>query len=175
MTALHQNRSNEAILLSVAQLNLSTDNVQLGVEITPPTFTGLTGHSNLTISVVVTCAERWFGQRCSDWCQGPNCVCNQPAPCHNNCVGVVCGENRHCVDGVDQYVCTCDRRFTGRACEINMDDCEGVDCNGHGRCIDGQGYFQCECDSGYSGGLCEIADTVTETQGNTILSKMICI
>ena len=173
MAAQYQNQSEpeETIILSEAQLNLSINNVQLGVEITPAPFTGPLGQSNLTISAVVTCAEHWFSQRCNIWCQGPNCVCNQPVSCHDNCVGVVCGENRHCVDGVDQYVCTCDQGFTGRVCEINVDDCEGFNCSGNGRCIDGAGYFQCECNSGYSGVLCEIADAESgiKTQGNTIL------
>ena len=173
MAAQYQNQSEpeETIILSEAQLNLSINNVQLGVEITPAPFTGPLGQSNITISAVVTCAEHWFGQRCNIWCQGPNCVCNQPVSCHDNCMGVVCGENRHCVDGVDQYVCTCDQGFTGRVCEINVDDCEGFNCSGNGRCIDGAGYLQCECNSGYSGVLCEITDAESgvKTQGNTIL------
>lgn len=171
MAAQYQNRSEETIILSEAQLNLSINNVQLGIEITPPTFTGPLDQSNLTVSAVVTCAEHWFGQHCDIWCQGPNCVCNKPVSCHDNCVGVVCGENRHCVDGVDQYVCTCDHGFTGRGrtCETNIDDCEGFNCSGNGRCIDGPGYFQCECDMGYSGVLCDITDEDAVNQRNTIL------
>ena len=170
MEALYRNGSGgEPIILNEAQVNLSADNIQLGVEITPDTFMGSMGHSNITISVVVTCAEHWFGRHCSLWCQGDSCVCNLPVLCHENCVGVVCGENRHCVDGVDQYVCTCDEGFSGRECEININECEGVNCSGNGRCIDRLDSFQCECDSGYSGVLCEIRDPDAEALGNDIL------
>ena len=85
-------------------------------------------------------------------------MCDLPAPCHDNCAGVVCGENRHCVDGVDVYVCTCDAGFAGRHCEVNVDECEGVNCSGNGRCRDGVDSYSCECDNGYSGAVCEITD-----------------
>ena len=94
------------------------------------------GQSNITISFSVVCAEYWYGQYCNFWCsQDKNCECDLSVPCHNNCLGVVCGENRHCVDGVDIYVCTCDSGFTGKQCEIQMDECEGVSCSENGKCI----------------------------------------
>ena len=80
-------------------------------------------------------------------------------------MGVVCGENRHCVDGVNMYTCTCDQGFTGRRCDINVDECESVNCSTNGRCIDGVGSFYCECDSGYSGMLCEVASTSIASNG----------
>ena len=144
-------------LLNEVQVNLTVHNIQLGVETLPKTYTGPMGYSNITLSFYVTCAENWYGPYCNIFSQ--DFACDLPVPCHDNCVGVVCGENRHCVDGVDVYVCTCDSGFAGRKCEINIDDCEGVNCSGNrGRCIDGINSFQCECDSGYSGVLCEIAN-----------------
>ena len=122
------------------------------------------GYSNITLSFLVTCAEYWYGPDCNRWCQESTCMCDLPVPCHDNCLGVACGENRYCVDGVDVYVCTCDRGFTGRWCEINVDECEGVNCSGNGRCIDGVDSFYCDCAYGYYGPLCEY--TKHETNGN---------
>ena len=171
MAALYRNSSGETITLSEAQVNLSINNVQIGIESSWDTFTGPMGNSNITIGTVVTCAEHWFGRRCNIWCQDPSCECDQPVPCHNDCVGVVCGENRHCVDGVDQYVCTCDRGFVGRACDVNVNECVGVNCSENGRCMDQVNSFKCECNPGYTGVLCEIDYSDTQREGNTILSK----
>ena len=147
-----------------ARVNLTTSNTQLGVESAPVMYTGPTNGSNLTASYLVTCAEYWYGEDCNYWCQDFRCMCDLPVPCHDNCVSVVCGENRHCVDGVDVYVCTCDAGFAGRRCEVNVDECEGVNCSGNGRCRDGVDSFSCECDSGYSGAVCEIADANINTR-----------
>ena len=146
--------------LCEADANLTINNIEIGVETAPLTYTGPVGRSSITTSFAIVCAEYWYGPYCNSWCAGENCQFDLPVPSHDNCVGVVCGENRHCVDGVNTFTCICDGGFTGRNCNININDCEGVNCSGNGRCIDGVDSFQCECDSGYSGVLCEIANTV---------------
>ena len=150
-----------------ARTNLTIGNIQLGVETAPVTYTGPFSGTNLTVSFVITCAEYWYGPDCNYWCQDDDCTCDLPVPCHDNCVGVVCGENRHCVDGVDVYVCTCDAGFVGRQCEVNVDECAGINCSGNGRCIDGVNSFSCECDAGYSGVMCEISNR-EDTPGSNL-------
>ena len=151
--------------LCEAHANLTTDSIEIGIETAPVTYIGPTGHSSITTSFAIVCAEYWYGEDCSSWCPGENCKCDLPVPCHDDCVGVVCGENRHCVDGVNVYTCTCDQGFTGRQCDININECEGVNCSGNGSCIDGVGSFYCKCDSGYSGVLCEVATTSIASNG----------
>ena len=112
--------------------------------------------ANLTISCVVICAENWNGLCCNMSCNQMDRKCDFPMPCHDNCVGLVCRASRHCVDGVDVYVRTCDAGFVGRQCEVNVDKCKGVNCSGNGRCIEEVNSFSCECDAGYSGVMCEI-------------------
>ena len=146
--------------LCEAQANLTTDSIEIGVETAPLTYKGPMGQASITMSFAIVCAEYWYGPYCGSWCPGEIYQCDLPVPCHNDCVGVVCGENRHCVDGVNTFTCICDSGFTGRYCDINIDDCEGIDCSGNGRCIDRVGSFQCECNSGYTGVLCEITNTV---------------
>lgn len=145
--------------LCEAQANLTIDSIEIGVETAPLTYIGPMGYSSITTSFAVVCAEYWYGPYCDTWCLEENCAYQYDlyVTSHNDCVGVVCGENRHCVDGVNMFICTCDSGFTGKDCDINIDECEGIDCSGNGRCIDGVDSFQCECDSGYSGVLCEIA------------------
>ena len=167
LAALDSNSPDIENLLTEAHVNLTTDDTQLGVETTPVVYTGQTGHTNITATFVVTCAEHWYGQTCNLWCQ-KDCTCDLPVSCHDNCRGVVCGENRHCVDGVDVYVCTCDDGFTGRYCEINLNECEGVNCSGNGRCIDGIESFYCECDYPYSGTMCEKFDGDASLTGTCI-------
>ena len=159
MTVYDRDDNHRDDKLHEIEVDLRVGSTELGTETAPITYTSQMGFSNITLSFYVTCAENWYGPYCNIFCQRKDCLCDLPVPCHDNCMGVICGENRHCVDGVDVYVCTCDDGFTGRYCEINLNECEGVNCSGNGKCIDGVDSFYCDCDIGYSGTTCEIANT----------------
>ncbi|XP_028392609.1 fibropellin-3-like [Dendronephthya gigantea] len=55
----------------------------------------------------------------------------------------------------NSYVCVCKEGFTGKNCEIDVDDCVGNGCQNGAKCIDGQNSYQCQCLAGYTGKLCE--------------------
>jgi len=71
-----------------------------------------------------------------------------------------CGRDNPCLNGgscrdsFGSYVCDCPLGFTGRHCEININDCENAPCR-NGRCIDNINSFKCECYQGWAGNLCD--------------------
>ncbi|KAM7538217.1 hypothetical protein Aperf_G00000076045 [Anoplocephala perfoliata] len=50
-----------------------------------------------------------------------------------------------CVDGV----CQCSKGYTGRSCELDIDECKEGNHNCEQECINLPGYFQCRCLDGY--------------------------
>ena len=44
--------------------------------------------------------------------------------------------------------------FTGKRCEINLDDCGGHLCQNGGKCIDGINTYSCQCPPEYTGQYC---------------------
>ena len=76
--------------------------------------------------------------------------------CDGQCVGEQFDGN--CMNLMNSFQCNCATGFSGRHCEVNVDDCIGVtDCGDHGTCVDGLDDFSCECDEGFTGGTCSDA------------------
>ena len=54
-------------------------------------------------------------------------------------------------------MCQCRPGFTGKNCEINIDDCAGTPCKNNATCIDMINKYSCDCtDTGFTGTTCEI-------------------
>ena len=51
--------------------------------------------------------------------------------------------------------CSCVSGFTGKDCEINIDDCTPASCGLHGVCNDGINNFTCSCHADYTGRFCQ--------------------
>lgn len=58
-----------------------------------------------------------------------------------------------CNNTAGSYACACLAGWTGRDCEVNVDDCTGQCLNG-ATCIDLVDDFHCACAAGYAGRTC---------------------
>ena len=56
-------------LMYDVSINLTTNDIPLGVETAPLTYTGPMGYSSMVLSYTVVCAENWYGPDCNEWCQ----------------------------------------------------------------------------------------------------------
>ena len=77
------------------------------------------------------------------------CLVSASAMCTTNCSHFLDCESHHGL-----YQCTCQAGFTGRNCEINIDECSVSPCV-NGRCVDGINRYDCVCNDGYWGTNCE--------------------
>lgn len=71
--------------------------------------------------------------------------------CQTSDNSTICGNHGRCVSTADTFVCLCDAYFTGRRCEVDIDDCSHVTCLHNGTCVDGLGQHTCICPPQYSG------------------------
>ena len=62
-----------------------------------------------------------------------------------------------CISGLDSYSCKCQGGYTGKNCQIDIDDCAATPCQNGGSCVDGLKSYSCQCPTGYSGVNCEHA------------------
>ncbi|XP_054903327.1 von Willebrand factor D and EGF domain-containing protein [Poeciliopsis prolifica] len=73
-----------------------------------------------------------------------SCDCLNAASCITNVNSPV---------GSGEYVCVCPDGFTGRRCEMDIDDCKPNPCR-LGRCVDRPNSFSCICPPGTTGRTC---------------------
>ncbi|XP_072331027.1 sushi, nidogen and EGF-like domain-containing protein 1 isoform X3 [Scyliorhinus torazame] len=83
-------------------------------------------------------------------CNDTASVCLNLRPCLNDgrCID-------DCITGNPSYTCSCRAGFTGRRCQIDVDECSSYPCRNGGTCRDGQNAFTCQCPAGFTEMLCE--------------------
>ena len=54
------------------------------------------------------------------------------------------------------YKCLCQPGYTGKHCDVDINDCLPNPCGNGGRCVDGIANYQCFCADGWEGEHCEI-------------------
>ena len=71
------------------------------------------------------------------------------SPCQN---GATC-----LVDIAAGYICQCPPGYSGKKCEINLDECASNPCQNSGSCSDLINNYACKCANGFYGKNCEIS------------------
>ena len=57
---------------------------------------------------------------------------------------------------INGYECVCAPGFTGKDCDININECESSPCQNNATCIDAIAAFTCVCPAGFTGDRCHI-------------------
>uniref|UniRef100_A0A3P8TUL4 Sushi, nidogen and EGF-like domain-containing protein 1 n=1 Tax=Amphiprion percula TaxID=161767 RepID=A0A3P8TUL4_AMPPE len=83
-------------------------------------------------------------------CNNSASVCPHLRPCLN---GGQCIDD--CITGNPSFTCSCLAGFTGRRCQIDVDECASSPCQNGGTCEDQINGFICRCPPGYTGIHCE--------------------
>lgn len=73
-------------------------------------------------------------------------------------------EHGFCHDLISDYDCLCEKGWTGKNCEIDIDDCMEKPCQNGGYCNDLLNDYQCQCPPVYKGKNCEI--DINECEAN---------
>ncbi|XP_052455414.1 sushi, nidogen and EGF-like domain-containing protein 1 [Carassius gibelio] len=83
-------------------------------------------------------------------CNDSASVCANLRPCEN---GGRCIDD--CITGNPSFTCSCLAGFTGRRCQIEVDECSSYPCQNGGTCVDKINHFICLCPVGFIGTTCE--------------------
>uniref|UniRef100_A0A8C4HVR7 Sushi, nidogen and EGF-like domain-containing protein 1 n=1 Tax=Dicentrarchus labrax TaxID=13489 RepID=A0A8C4HVR7_DICLA len=86
-------------------------------------------------------------------CNNSASVCPHLRPCLN---GGQCIDD--CITGNPSFTCSCLAGFTGRRCQIDVDECASYPCQNGGTCEDQINSFICHCPPGYTGMQCETGE-----------------
>uniref|UniRef100_A0A670JLX9 Sushi, nidogen and EGF like domains 1 n=1 Tax=Podarcis muralis TaxID=64176 RepID=A0A670JLX9_PODMU len=92
-------------------------------------------------------------------CNNTTSVCLTLRPCLN---GGKCIED--CITGNPSYTCSCLAGFTGKRCQIDVDECASSPCQNKASCIDGINSFSCWCPPGFKGATCEVEESPCEAK-----------
>lgn len=101
-------------------------------------------------------------------CNNSASVCPHLRPCLN---GGQCIDD--CITGNPSFTCSCLAGFTGRRCQIDVDECASNPCQNGGTCKDGINSFTCQCPPGYTGIQCET--DIDECKDRPCLNSASCV
>uniref|UniRef100_A0A672YGL2 Sushi, nidogen and EGF-like domains 1 n=1 Tax=Sphaeramia orbicularis TaxID=375764 RepID=A0A672YGL2_9TELE len=101
-------------------------------------------------------------------CNNSASVCPHLRPCLN---GGQCIDD--CITGNPSFTCSCLAGFTGRRCQIDVDECASYPCQNGGTCKDQINSFICQCPAGYTGIQCET--DIDECKDRPCLNNAVCV
>lgn len=97
---------------------------------------------------LISRSRRDFVCECPRGFEGKTCDVNV-----DDCVDVICPDDKICVDGIASYECKCREGYRDPNCTLIVYHCAGKPCN-NGTCIDlGDDGFECKCHPGFQGTL----------------------
>ncbi len=102
--------------------------------------------------------NRTDGDGCSLMCaieEGWSCPQAGGACSKVACTGMPCQNGATCSEADGGYTCACPTGFSGKNCQINVDDCSPNPCANGATCVDGITSHTCNCAPGFSGANCE--------------------
>ena len=73
--------------------------------------------------------------------------------------GLVSDSTPHSYQLLSLCSCQCSHGYSGKTCELEIDECASNPCFGQAICIDLVGSFSCQCPPAYSGTLCQQSET----------------
>jgi len=74
----------------------------------------------------------------------------------DECESSPCQNGATCLDGVNEFTCSCAAGFGGTVCDIDIDECGSSPCQNGATCLDGVNEFTCSCAAGFGGTVCDI-------------------
>ena len=85
-------------------------------------------------------------------------VCNKKLQCLNQpCV------NGNCTDLKEDYRCDCSPGFTGKNCDININECLNNPCQNNGTCVDKINDYECQCTADWGGKNCNVSKCIMQS------------
>lgn len=98
-----------------------------------------------------------------EFCQRDINECIISSPCQNRAT---------CQNLFGTYKCFCQSGFSGRNCEVNIDDCERQPCENGGTCSDQVDDYNCSCQAGFKGKNCSI--NIDECESQPCVNAILC-
>lgn len=88
------------------------------------------------------------------------------------CTETSCQHGGLCVPMGHNIQCFCPAGFSGRRCEIDIDECASQPCYNGGQCTDLPQGYRCQCPPGYSGINCQ--EEMSDCRNDTCPARAMC-